>query len=297
MTTLMLALPLSNPIRGPVKKRRVLLVDTSPSKRELRAETMRRLGMDVDCAADISEARSWWRADLYNLVLINMENEQGHRDKFCDDMRSATPPQQLAFLVGKPEYLADSPNTNGASSVQNDGGIPPQAEMRAAQSADISGGPPLRGRIRGRSAPAVVDSGAAAEEDVDPITILATRASPASHAGICSPPAWKSPDAAYWPARDQQGHREDCVCQEADRHLPSARKNKRVSRNNAIKPSAGTSGSRRKPKAAWTRCANCVSTPKHRQRFSASARMKPTLPSHPPRMKAGTSISRGDRGN
>src|SRR5438309_964969 len=129
MTTLMLALPLSNPIRGPVKKRRVLLVDTSPSKRELRAETMRRLGLDVDSAADISEARSWWRADLYNLVLINMENEQGHRDKFCDDMRSATPPQQLAFLVGKPEYLADSPNTNGASSVQNDGGIPPQDEM------------------------------------------------------------------------------------------------------------------------------------------------------------------------
>src|SRR5207253_2589727 len=75
MTTLMLALPLSNPIRGPVKKRRVLLVDTSP---------------------------------------------------------------------GKPEYLADSPNTNGASSVQNDGGIPPQDEMRAAPSADISGGPPLR---------------------------------------------------------------------------------------------------------------------------------------------------------
>src|SRR5438132_232456 len=130
MTTLMLALPLSNPIRGPVKKRRVLLVDTSPSKRELRAETMRRLGMDVDCAADISEARSWWRADLYNLVLINMENEQGHRDKFCDDMRSATPPQQLAFLVGKPEYLADSPNTNGASSVKNTGGIPPQDEVR-----------------------------------------------------------------------------------------------------------------------------------------------------------------------
>src|SRR5438067_12723427 len=142
MTTLMLALPLSNPIRGPVKKRRVLLVDTSPSKRELRAETMRRLGLDVDCAADISEARSWWRADLYNLVLINMENEQGHRDKLCDDMRTATPPEQLAFLVGKPQYLADSPNTNGASSVQNDGGIPPQDHTSAAQRGDISGEPP-----------------------------------------------------------------------------------------------------------------------------------------------------------
>jgi CheY-like chemotaxis protein len=144
MTTLVLALPLSNPIRGPVKKRRVLLVDTSPSKRELRAETMRRLGMDVDCAADISEARSWWRADLYNLVLINMENEQGHRDKFCDDVRSATPPQQLAFLVGKPEYLADSPNTNVALSIQSNDVQAPQDEMRTAPTADISGGPPLR---------------------------------------------------------------------------------------------------------------------------------------------------------
>src|SRR3989454_2300910 len=144
MTTLMLALPLSNPIRGPVKKRRVLLVDTSPSKRELRAETMRRLGMDVDCAADISEARSWWRADLYNLVLINMENEQGHRDKFCDDMRSATPPQQLAFLVGKPEYLADSPNTDGAPSLQTYGDQVLQDEARAELPAGISGGLPQR---------------------------------------------------------------------------------------------------------------------------------------------------------
>src|SRR5204862_4877682 len=48
----------------------------------------------------------------------------------------------------------------------------------------------------------VVDSGSAAEEDVDAMTIVATRASPASHAGSFSPPAWKSPDAAYWPARD-----------------------------------------------------------------------------------------------
>src|SRR5437660_5498350 len=113
MTTLMLALPLSNPIRGPVKKRRVLLVDTSPSKRELRAETMRRLGMDVDCAADIAEARSWWRADLYDLVLINVDKGAGHRDKFCEDIRSATPSQHLAFLVGKPEYLANVPGLDG----------------------------------------------------------------------------------------------------------------------------------------------------------------------------------------
>jgi len=110
---------LSTPIPGGVKKKRVLLVDTSRAKRELRVEVMRKFGMDVDCAADVDEARSWWRADFYDLVLINMENAKGYRDKFCDDIRSATPPQRLAFLVGQPEYLAHSPNGDGESQQQN----------------------------------------------------------------------------------------------------------------------------------------------------------------------------------
>lgn len=90
----------------------MLLVDTSETKRELRAEVMRKLGIDVDCAADIAEARSWWRAALYDLVLINMEKGRGHRDQFCDDVRGATPPQRLRFLVGQPDYLRDSPNSD-----------------------------------------------------------------------------------------------------------------------------------------------------------------------------------------
>lgn len=111
------ALPLSIPIPEPLKKKRVLLVDDSQAKRDMRADVMRKLGMDVDCAADIGEARSWWRADLYNLVLIHTENDLGSRDKFCEDVRSATPPQQLAFLVGKPEYLADVPAANGSLAI------------------------------------------------------------------------------------------------------------------------------------------------------------------------------------
>jgi len=120
MTTLLPPpLSLSAPIPGAEKKKRVLLVDTSQAKRELRAEVMRKLGMDVDCAADIVEARSWWRAAFYDLVLINMEKGQGHRDRFCEEIRNATPPQRLAFLVGQPEYLADSPNEDEESPVQN----------------------------------------------------------------------------------------------------------------------------------------------------------------------------------
>ncbi len=112
MSTPLLALPVSAPIPDAVKKKRVLLIDTSHAKRDLRAEVLRKLGMDVDTAADIAEARSWWRPALYGLVLINMERGRGQRDKFCDDVRGATPPQRLAFLVGQPEYLSDLPNAD-----------------------------------------------------------------------------------------------------------------------------------------------------------------------------------------
>jgi CheY-like chemotaxis protein len=107
-----LPLALSAPIPVAVKKKRVLLIDTSHAKRDLRAEVLRKLGIDVDSAADIVEARVWWRPALYDLVLINMEKGRGQRDKFCDDVRSATPPQRLAFLVGQPEYLSNSPTAN-----------------------------------------------------------------------------------------------------------------------------------------------------------------------------------------
>ena len=143
MITPVHVLPLSKPLPGPVKKRRVLLVDGSTAKRDLRAETMRKLGVEVDCAADISEARSWWRADLYNLVLMNVENDLGHRDKFCADVRGATPPQQVAFLVGKPEYLAYSPQTDGAPSIQGDSDPVLLAEARTLPDI-VSAGQPQR---------------------------------------------------------------------------------------------------------------------------------------------------------
>jgi len=110
MSTPLLALPVSAPpIPDAGKKKRVLLIDTSNAKLDLHVDVLRKLGMDVDCAADIAEARSWWRPALYDLVLINMEKGRGQRDRFCDDLRSATPPQRLAFLVGQPQYLRIRP--------------------------------------------------------------------------------------------------------------------------------------------------------------------------------------------
>jgi hypothetical protein len=104
--------PLLNSDSVPAKKKRVLLLDTSQTKRDLRADVMRKLGIEVDCAADVLEARCWWRADLYNLVLISVAGEIDSRDKFCLEIRSATPPQRIAFFVGGPNYLSASPQGN-----------------------------------------------------------------------------------------------------------------------------------------------------------------------------------------
>jgi CheY-like chemotaxis protein len=136
MNTPLLPLPSTN-VASAIKKNRVLLVDTSAHKRSLRAEIMRKLGMDVDCAADISEARSWWKADFYDLVLINMEKGNGHRDQFCEDVRRMSPVQRLAFLVGKPEYIANSPNVDEVFPVGNghDGSV--AGDIKAALSANV----------------------------------------------------------------------------------------------------------------------------------------------------------------
>jgi hypothetical protein len=142
MTTSAVTLPHSDPLPAVLKKKRVLLVDASTAKRDLRAEALRNLGMEVDTASDIAEARSWWRADLYNLVLINTENDMGHRDRFCEDVRAATPPQQLAFLVGKPDYLAGVPN-EGVEPEHRNGG-PSQEELRAVLPIDLSVSPTQR---------------------------------------------------------------------------------------------------------------------------------------------------------
>jgi hypothetical protein len=76
MNTPPLALPLSAPIPVAIKNKRVLLIDTSHAKRDLRAEGLRKPGMDIIWSANKAEARSWLRP---------------------------------ALLVIQPEYLSDSP--------------------------------------------------------------------------------------------------------------------------------------------------------------------------------------------
>jgi CheY-like chemotaxis protein len=141
MTPPIPALPASERTPSPIKKK-VLLVDSSRAKGELRAEIMRRVGLDVDCASDISEARTWWRANLYDLVLISTDNEHDRRNRFCEHIRSATPPQRLAFLVGKPEYLADSPNPDATAPASVDEDHALLDEVKPALTRHVAETPP-----------------------------------------------------------------------------------------------------------------------------------------------------------
>lgn len=135
MTATIASSPLGVALPYPLKKKRVLLVNASSVKRDIRSQAMRKLGIEVDCAADIAEAHSWWKAGLYDLVLIDMAGGLDHSEKFCEDIRIGTPPQQIAFLVGAPDYVAASPvpgqgltagNGNGEASVVDLMGSLPQ---------------------------------------------------------------------------------------------------------------------------------------------------------------------------
>jgi CheY-like chemotaxis protein len=135
MNTPLPALPFSASLDAP-KKKRVLLIDRSHGKRDLRTEALRKFGMDVDSAVDIVEARAWWRPALYDLVLINMAKGRGQHDEFCDDLHRATPPQRLTFLVGQPEYLADWPNADPGLLMESSVGQAFIARVKSTRPAD-----------------------------------------------------------------------------------------------------------------------------------------------------------------
>lgn len=114
--------PMNQPLAPSARNKRILLVVSDDVRRDLRARVLRKLGADVECAADISEARSLWRADSYNLVLLDVIRDERNAEEFCTDIKAAKPPQAVAFLVGKPDYIAASPRVDGVSEAGDSNG-------------------------------------------------------------------------------------------------------------------------------------------------------------------------------
>jgi CheY-like chemotaxis protein len=95
------------------QQKKILLVVTSMSKRNLRASVLRKLGIDVVCAAHLSDARMLWHPSTYDLVLFDMSHDTATATELCRDMKAEFPAQKVAWLVGKPGLLAGSPPANG----------------------------------------------------------------------------------------------------------------------------------------------------------------------------------------
>lgn len=99
---------------------KILLVSANGPRRNLRGNVLRRHGFEVTCAAHIADARLLWHPAAYNLVLLDTKHDVAGAIEFCREMRETEPGQLIAFLVGKPEYLASSP---GAEELAT--GLPP----------------------------------------------------------------------------------------------------------------------------------------------------------------------------
>jgi CheY-like chemotaxis protein len=108
----MSAVPIRHPAAPPKKK--ILLVHAVGPHRTLRVSVMRRRGFDVVCAADCEEARLLWHPGSYDLVLLDGKHDAAANQELCRELKSSSPRDKVAFLVGKPEFLASRPADNGA---------------------------------------------------------------------------------------------------------------------------------------------------------------------------------------
>lgn len=93
----------------------VLLVDTNSRTRDSRAKVMRTLGVTVHCAASAATAHSRLAVGKYNLVLVDLGRDIDGAELLVQEIKSRNPRQRVAFLVGRPLYVATSLKRDGVS--------------------------------------------------------------------------------------------------------------------------------------------------------------------------------------
>ena len=94
------------------KAKRVLLMVTNRSRRNLRATVYRNSGIEVVCATHIGDARDLWHPKAYDLVLFDVGSDLQGSIALSADMKTACPGQKIAWLVGEPEFLSGQPRSS-----------------------------------------------------------------------------------------------------------------------------------------------------------------------------------------
>ncbi len=87
----------------------ILLIDTNSERRALRKKIMGFHGVEVIGASDLTEASSIWHRDRYDMVLIDIRADHRGCMAFRDEIKKDNAHQVVAFLVGRPTYVALEP--------------------------------------------------------------------------------------------------------------------------------------------------------------------------------------------
>jgi DNA-binding NarL/FixJ family response regulator len=91
-------------------KKCVLLMDTNPERRALRKKIMALHGVEMIGAGDLEEAAQVWHRDRYDMVLIDIRRDHHGALAFRDEIKKDRPDQIVAFLVGRPDFVALQPS-------------------------------------------------------------------------------------------------------------------------------------------------------------------------------------------
>jgi len=94
-------------------KRAVLHICTRETIRPLRDQVLRLSGFTVDSTLNHAEGLSMFWARQYDLVLIDVEGEEGipHAEKMCSAIKTAQPEQLVAFVCNwRVAILTDCPD-------------------------------------------------------------------------------------------------------------------------------------------------------------------------------------------
>ena len=97
------------PLRGrsALVDKKVLLIDRFQATREARAAVLRRQGVEVHEAEEISAARFLWQPQVYDLVMLDVRRySPAETLEFYEQIKGASPRRRIVFLTGPPKYVS-----------------------------------------------------------------------------------------------------------------------------------------------------------------------------------------------
>lgn len=110
----------------------VLLVDSNSRSRESRAKVLRTMGVVVHPAATAATARVRLANSRFDLVLVDLGGDVDGAESLVAEIRLNNRKQRVAFLVGKPLYVASSLQRNVVTTVAASPKLLPAAAKTAA---------------------------------------------------------------------------------------------------------------------------------------------------------------------